>query len=45
MSVTICRFCKQEGYLVMNFTVVDEICEYCGIWQDGTYNDVYMRVG
>ncbi len=29
----------------MNLVVVDEVCESCGTWQEGVYNDVYMRVG
>jgi hypothetical protein len=42
---TKCKKCKQSGYLVMSITVCDEVCEACGTWQDGVYNDVYARVG
>jgi len=40
-----CKKCKQSGYLVMQITVCDEVCEYCGTWQNDTYNDVYEKVG
>jgi len=42
---TKCKKCKQSGYLIMQITVCDEICEACGTWQNGIYNDVYARVG
>jgi hypothetical protein len=40
-----CKSCGERGNLVMQIAVVDEICEACGEWQDGIYNDVYTRVG
>jgi hypothetical protein len=40
-----CKSCGERGNLVMNIAVGDEVCEACGEWQDGVYNDVYMRVG
>lgn len=44
-NLVVCKSCEKTGYLVMNFVVVDEVCEYCGTWQEGVYNDVYQRVG
>lgn len=41
---TKCRKCKQTGMLVMQFAVCDEVCEGCGTWQNGVYNDIYVRV-
>jgi len=40
-----CKSCGERGYLVMNIGVCDEVCEACGTWQEGIYNDVYTRVG
>ena len=40
-----CRKCKQSGYFIMSTAVCDEVCEACGTWQNGIYNDVYERVG
>jgi hypothetical protein len=45
MPINECKWCKQTGHLVMQFTVCDEVCEACGEWQEGVYNDIYMRVG
>jgi len=40
-----CRYCNQEGYLVLSTAVEDEICEGCGEWQDGIYNSAWAKVG
>ena len=45
METNECKNCKQTGYLVMQFTVCDEVCEACGEWQNGIYNYIYLRVG
>jgi hypothetical protein len=39
-----CKKCGESGGLIMSIKLVDEICEYCGEWQDGIYNDVYARI-
>jgi hypothetical protein len=40
-----CKSCGERGNLIMNIAVGDEMCEACGNWQDGIYNDIYTRVG
>ena len=40
-----CKYCKAEGYLVMNIGIVDEVCEACGEWQNNKYNSAYVKVG
>jgi hypothetical protein len=40
-----CKSCGERGNLVMNIAIGDEVCEACGEWQDGIYNDIYTRVG
>jgi hypothetical protein len=36
-----CNKCHEVGYLVVQITVSDYICEACGEWQNFTLNDVY----
>lgn len=40
-----CKSCGERGHLIMNIAIVDEVCEACGKWQNGIYNNVYTRVG
>jgi len=40
-----CNKCYEIGYLVLQITVADYICEACGEWQDYILNDVYYPVG
>ena len=40
-----CKSCGERDYLIMSISVLDEVCEACGTWQEGIYNDVYARVG
>ena len=41
---TKCRKCKSSEYLIMNIGICDEKCEGCGTWQNGVYNDMYIRI-
>jgi RecJ-like exonuclease len=36
-----CNKCEEVGYLIVQTTVADYICEACGEWQDFTLNSAY----
>jgi hypothetical protein len=40
-----CNKCGMTGYLVMVPSLLDEVCESCGEWQEAEYTDVYVKVG
>jgi hypothetical protein len=40
-----CKKCKVSDCLVLQVSVADYVCEWCGEWQDAVLNDVYEVVG